>query len=98
MGSLSKHDRKRALTATVCLCIRQLEEVEPDEQDAEMADFGSVEAMRKQLRDWGAPDWVTEEAPNPKTPNHAPHEPKARGSGPVTDLPPAANAMSIFQG
>ena len=79
------------------LCIRQLEEVEPDERDAKNAGFGSVEAIRKQLANWGAPEWVTQEAPNPKAPNHVPHEPKARGSGPVTDLPPAANATSIFQ-
>jgi hypothetical protein len=98
MGSLSKHDRKRALRATLYLCVRQLREEEPDERDAKDAGFGSVKAMRKQLENWRAPGWVTEEAPNPKAPNHAPHEPKARGSGAVTDLPPATNAISIFQG
>jgi hypothetical protein len=40
---------------------------------------------------------VTQGASNPKAPNHAPHEPKARGSGPITELPPAANATRIFQ-
>src|SRR5215210_548303 len=97
MGSLSKHDRTRALKATAVLCMRQLEGVEPDPQDAQKAGFGSVEAMRKQLGNWGAPDWVAQEEPNPKAPNHAPHEPKARGSGPITELPPAAKATSIFQ-
>jgi hypothetical protein len=74
----------------VYLCVRQLEKVEPDEQDAINA--GSVEVMRKELANWGAPDWVTQKAPN-----HAPREKRARGSGPATDLPPASNATSIFQ-
>jgi hypothetical protein len=75
----------------------QLREESPEAQDAEDAGFGSVEAMRKQLGDWEAPGWLTQEAPNPEAPNHAPHESKARGSGRGTDLPPAANATSIFQ-
>jgi hypothetical protein len=96
--SLSKHDRERALTAAAYLCFCQLKEVEPDEEYVKKTGFGSVEAMRQQLRNWGTPDWVTQEAPNPKASNQAPHEPKARGSGPVTEMPPAANAISIFQG
>ena len=53
MGSLSKHDQKRALTATLMLCLEQLQGVELGKQDAERANFGSVEAMRKQLGNWG---------------------------------------------
>ena len=74
------------------MCVQQLREVEPDEQDAINAGFGSVEVMRNELANWGAPDWVTQKAPN-----HAPCEKKARGSGSATDLPPASNATSIFQ-
>jgi hypothetical protein len=98
MGSLSKHDRKRALEATLRLCLRELRKEEFTDEDAKDAGFGSIEAMRKQLRNWGVPDWITREAPNSQVPAQAPHQQKARGSGAVTDLPPAANAMSIFRG
>jgi len=35
------------------LCLEQLQGVELGKQDAERANFGSVETMRKQLGNWG---------------------------------------------
>jgi hypothetical protein len=88
----------RALKAALCLCVRQLQELEPDEQDAEVAGFGSVEGMRKQLETWGAPGWMTRELPKSQAPDHASQRQTARGYGAARDMPPAANATSIFEG
>ena len=98
MESLSKHDRERALKAALYLCLQQLYESEPNEQHAELAGFHSVEMMRKQLEAWGAPDWMTRASLDSHVPNYAPGQQKARGPGRAVDLPPAANATSIFQG
>ena len=57
--------------------------------------------MHQQLSAWGFTGLLPRQRAQPalesKPPEMAP-EHKARGSGPATDLPPAANAMSIFQG
>ena len=99
MGSLAKPDRQRMLKALAFWCFYALEDEEPDDSVLEKLGFGSVEAMRIQLGNWEVPDWATEKTPtvkDAKALTHAPGEKKARGSGEITDLPPAANAMSIF--
>ncbi len=55
--------------------------------------------MQKQLDNWGLPAWFTypeREAERPKAPKSSPSERKARGSGPVVDLPPAGRAAVLF--
>jgi hypothetical protein len=89
------------LEALAFWCIHALKNEEPDDSVLEKLGFGSVDAMRIQLGNWEVPDWATEKTPtvkDAKAPNHAPGEKKARGSGEITDLPPAANAISIFRG
>jgi hypothetical protein len=101
MESVAKPDRQRMLKALAFWCFYALEDEEPDDSVLEKLGFGSVNAMRIQLGNWEVPDWVTEKTPtvkDAKAPTHAPGEKKARGSGEITDLPPAANAMSIFRG
>jgi hypothetical protein len=101
MESVAKPDRQRMLKALAFWCFYALEDEEPDDSVLEKLGFGSVDAMRIQLGNWEVPDWATEKTPtvkDAKAPNHAPGEKKARGSGEITDLPPAANAMSIFRG
>jgi hypothetical protein len=100
MGSLSKWDQEKALKATMFLCLQQLQGREPEEQGAQQLDFGSIKAMRTQLGNWGAPDWITQEEPadeKPRAPRPAPSERQARSSGPVKELPPASNATPLFQ-
>ena len=100
MGSLSKHDQKRALTATLMLCLEQLQGVELGKKDAERANFGSVEAMRKQLGNWGAPDWLThgeQEAKKPKPAKSASASPRPKSLGPSRELPSAGNATPLFR-
>jgi hypothetical protein len=101
MESVAKPDRQRMLKALAFWCFYALEDEEPPDSVLEKLGFGSVDAMRIQLGNWGVPDWATEKTPtvkDAKAPNHAPGEKKARGSGEITDLPPAANATSIFRG
>jgi hypothetical protein len=89
------------LKALAFWCFYALEDEEPDDSVLEKLGFGSVDAMRIQLGNWEVPDWATEKNPvvkDAKVPDDAPGEKKARGSGEITDLPPAANAMSIFRG
>jgi hypothetical protein len=100
MESLSTWEREKALKATIFLSMRQLQGVEPEEQGAQELGFGSVEVMRAQLRNWGAPTWMTQDkqaTEKPKAPKPAPHEGKARASGPVEQLPPASNAIPLFR-
>lgn len=59
MENLSEVDREKALKATIFLCIRELQDSEPEEQGAQELGFGSVEAMRIQLNNWGVPDRIT---------------------------------------
>jgi hypothetical protein len=100
MESLSEPDRNKALKATVFLCIRELQGIEPEEQGAQELGFGSVEAVRIQLNNWGIPDWITRDrrvVEKPKRPKPAPRKRQARGSGPAVELPPAGNVASLFR-
>jgi hypothetical protein len=58
--------------------------------------FGGANAMHQQLSAWGFAGLLPphkESTSQKTTPQN-----KARGSGPLADLPPAANAVDIFQG
>jgi hypothetical protein len=100
MGSVTNHDRRRALEALFVWCFAELKGIEPDNSTLEKLDFGSVEAMRIQLGIWEVPDWVTQGEPateKPKAPKPPPRERKARSLGPALELPPASNAIPLFQ-
>jgi hypothetical protein len=105
MQSLSKQDRDKALRATMFMCMRQLQGIEPEEQGAQKLGFGSVEAMRIQLTNWGLPELITQSEPigeKPKVPKSPPPERKKRGPrpqelGPAKELPPADNATPLFK-
>jgi hypothetical protein len=74
--------------------------IDSEDEVAIRSGFGSADAMHQQLSVWGLAGLLPpnrdqsgkKEVRPEKTPEH-----KARGSGQVTDLPPAANATSIFQ-
>lgn len=100
MESVANPDRKRMLKALAFWCYYAFKDEEPDDSVLEKLGFGSVDAMRIQLGNWEVPDWATEKTPtveDAKVPKKVPGEKKARGSGEIKDLPPAANATSIFQ-
>ena len=82
------------------LCMRRLQGIDPEEQAAQKLGFGSVEAMRIQLRNWGAPGWIThgeQAAEKPKVPKPTSPRRQARSSGPAKELPPANNAAPLFR-
>ena len=68
-----------------------------EDEVAYRAGFGSADAMHHQLSAWGFAGLLLSHRAQPAR-KSKPREHKARGSGPVADLPPAGNAISIFQG
>jgi hypothetical protein len=101
MGSLSKWEREKALRATFFLCMRQLQGLEPEEQVAQELGFGSVETMRLQLGNWGAPDWITKDdekvSDKPRVQKPAPPERKARGASQPEEVPAPSAAAGLFK-
>jgi hypothetical protein len=69
---------------------------ESEEKIAIDAGFGSADAMHQQLSAWGFTGLLPQHKGG--TAQKTTTENKASGSGPLADLPPAANAMSIFRG
>ncbi|MDQ3865195.1 MAG: hypothetical protein M3317_17195, partial [Actinomycetota bacterium] len=98
---LSGASRQDAYKKVASVFSARLHRTEWEDEIAQEAGFGSVAAMHQQLSAWGFAGLLPphgeqskEETERTKTtPEH-----KARGSGEITDLPPAANAMSIFRG
>src|SRR5918994_768819 len=102
MASVSRQDRDRAIWAVAFWCISQLPDREPDQRVVENLGFGSVEAMRKQLENWGLPEWLLLEAESSKA-----RVVKGRGNerkrraknvhGEKQELPPAKGAVHLFR-
>jgi len=93
--------REAAYEKVRLVFLKRRKGTDSEDEVARRAGFGSADAMHQQLSAWGfaglLPPQRAQPALESKPPEMAP-EHKARGSGPATDLPPAANAMSIFQG
>jgi hypothetical protein len=90
MGSLSKWEREKAFSAILFWCRSELIGIEPDQHVLEKLGFGSVEAMRIQLKNWGLPGWFTGEQTDRRR--------KAKGGGgSKSELPPAVAAHRLFE-
>jgi hypothetical protein len=99
MSSLPKQERVRALQALGVWCQMELTGTEPPKAVLESLNFKSVDGMKIQLNNWGLPKSLTHPdrgTEKPKPPKPPPPEREARSSGPVTELPPASNAMPLF--
>jgi hypothetical protein len=59
--------------------------------------FGSVEAMRTQLGNWGIPSWAVDEGPNIDSTKDNRERKARRGTGERVELPPAKEAMPLFK-
>jgi hypothetical protein len=100
MMGLSTKEQERAIReATLVWHLRNNERASA-EQIAKRLEYGSVEALRRQLKNWGLPDWVlgeeSESRPAKKElPKTLPQ--RLRDVGPRKDLPPAANAADLFK-
>jgi hypothetical protein len=100
MMDLSTKEQERAIReATLVWHLRNNERASA-EQIAERLAYGSVEALRRQLKNWGLPDWVlgeeSETRPAKKElPKSLPQ--RLRDVGPRKDLPPAAKAADLFK-
>jgi hypothetical protein len=100
MMGLSTKEQERAIReATLVWHLRNNERASA-EQIAERLAYGSVEALRRQLKNWGLPDWVLgEESETRPAKKELPKKdpPRLRDAGPRKDLPPAANAADLFK-
>jgi hypothetical protein len=102
MASVPRQDRNRALNAAAFWCLSRARDRELDQSVVENLGFGSVEAMRKQLENWGLPEWLLEEPSKSKA--RVVQEPlgerkrrakKVRGE--KQKLPPAKGAAHLFK-
>jgi hypothetical protein len=92
MTSLSNQERVRALQALGVWCQMKLTGTEPTKAVLDSLNFNSIEGMKIQLNNWGAPDWVLQEEPSGE------NRRKARsGSGQRQELPPADEATPLFR-
>jgi hypothetical protein len=69
----------------------ELSGTEPPKAVLESLNFDSVEAMRVQLANWGAPDWMTRGEPKDESKRKA-----RQGTGERVELPPAKEAIPLF--
>jgi hypothetical protein len=95
MDSIARQDQERALRAVAFWCMSQAQGIELEESVTESLGFGSVEAMHKQLTNWGLPDWITGDVPKSSEPD----KPTRRGQTTTeepTELPPAHSAALLF--
>src|SRR5215203_5294241 len=95
MMGLSTKEQERAIReATLVWHLRNNERASA-EQIAERLEYGSVEALRGQLKNWGLPDWVLgeeSETNRTKKKGRKKSAPLVRDLGPTKGLPPAGNA------
>jgi hypothetical protein len=73
----------------------QAQGIELEESFIESLGFGSVEAMHKQLTNWGLPDWITGDTPKSSEPDK-PERCGQTASEEPTELPPAHGAALLF--
>ena len=95
MASVANQERERALKAVAFWCISQGKGVEPEENILEELGFGSVEAMHKQLANWGLPDWIVGDAPKSSEPYNSGRRGETASEEPA-ELPPAHGAALLF--
>jgi hypothetical protein len=94
--SLPKRERERALQALMAWCWSELQGTEPGRQGLDKLGFGSAEALRIQLKNWGFPEWLLEGTSAPKGQPARKRKAKTTG-GPVQELPPSKEAAPLFE-
>jgi hypothetical protein len=95
MDNLSNLERQRALDVTAKLAYLRRESMYSEEEIAQKLGFGSLEAMRIQLRNWELPKWLMgglEDETSGKAKRKA-----REGKGDIVELPPASNALPLFE-
>ena len=91
MTSLPNQERVRALQALGICCQMKLSGTEPPKAVLESLNFDSVEAMRTQLKNWGALDWITRGEPKDESKRKG-----RQGTGERVELTPAKEAIPLF--
>jgi hypothetical protein len=102
MESLSRSDRDSAHRKVGLIAASRVSGLDEDGV-AETAKYRGVGHMRQELEDWGFPSWFIEgDAPRKRSKPLEASKPakskrRARGTGPVIELPPASNATPLFR-
>jgi hypothetical protein len=90
---------KASLIVAKLIAFRKTLEGASEDDIARKLGFDHASDLHAQLRAWGLPEWLVtgyEGAEKPKPPKPPAPERKTRSLGPVTELPPASNAMPLF--
>lgn len=95
VDSLPNWKREEAYRHVGMVCAYRIQGLSEDEV-AKKVKFDSVEDMYFRLKRWGLSGLVPLEEESEETPKTA-RERKARGSGPVVELPSASNAIPLFR-
>jgi hypothetical protein len=102
--SLSGPEKQRALEVSTWWCVHCFQEHPIHEELLTKLGFGSVEALRLQLKNWGLPDWLINPREGDKVSPEGSgefsdeRERRARqGDGEAKELPPAVNAAALFK-
>jgi hypothetical protein len=95
MGSVTKQDQQRAITAAVLWWKSQVEGIELKQHTIENLGFHSIEVLHKQLVNWGFPDWITGDAPKSSEPDESVRRART-ASGEPPELPSAYGAIQLF--
>jgi len=92
-------ERRRALHVTAILAYLRREGGQTEEEIAEKLEFGSPEAMYRQLQNWGLPAWLVGGDSPKEDPGTKPKIARRarKGGGEVVELPPAADAGPLFR-
>src|SRR5215212_1014001 len=94
-------ERRQALEALGMLAFLRLDRRYSEDEVAQKLGFGSVEAMHMQLKRWGVPEWMLDEAPANER-SAVERRRKARrsrhGDAALAELPAAGDAAELFLG
>jgi len=97
MKSLSGPERQRALEAVATLAVLQLRGQYSEEKARQKLGFGSVGAMRQQLKSWKIANWLAGETPAEEVQSRKRKAQGQRwGEGEATELPAALDAAALL--
>src|SRR5215208_1754759 len=97
MKSLLGPERQRALEAVATVAALQLYGQYSEEEAREKLGFGSVGAMRQQLKSWNIPDWLAGDTPAEEEQRRKRKaQGQRQGEGEATELPTALDAADLL--
>ena len=100
MMGLSPEEQERAIREAALVWHLRNNKGASDKQIAERLKYGSVDALRRQLENWGMPNWIAgeeSETNRGKKKVRKKSARRARDLSPTNALPPLSNAAELFK-